>query len=197
MAKGHPVGVILQVSRKPRLYKILGLGIVTTHAHGIFVVEGPQNIEAPLTPLAEAPEDTPPETEDMRQRIMAEVVRRQGQSKFRQSLMAAYGGRCAMSGCSVAQVLEAAHILPYKGKHSNSVRNGILLRADFHTLFDLDLARICPETWTVQILPEAMSQYGGFDGRKAELPLNTGDWPDPERLRQRLELLQAIPPQSM
>jgi len=36
----------------------------------------------------------------------------------------------------------AAHVIPYKGASTNHVQHGILLRADIHTLFDLDLLRI-------------------------------------------------------
>ncbi len=53
--------------------------------------------------------------------------------------MAAYEGKCAITGCPVEAVLEAAHIHPYLGQHTNDVTNGLLLRADLHTLFDLRL----------------------------------------------------------
>ena len=193
MEAGHPVGVIQQISKSPRLYKVLGLGLVTTYAYGLFIVEGPVSSETgPGSPSpSDAPEEPLPPTADMRQRILAEVVRRQGQGKFRQSLMTAYAGRCAMTGCNIAQVLEAAHILPYKGLHSHSVQNGLLLRADMHTLFDLGLAWICPETWTVRIKDELSSAYGAFNGQKAHLPTAAADWPDPVRVRQRMSLFEA------
>ena len=44
-----------------------------------------------------------------------------------------------MTGCDVVQALDAAHISPYLGDQSNHVTNGVLLRADIHTLFDLQL----------------------------------------------------------
>lgn len=37
--------------------------------------------------------------DNARARVLREVVQRQGQRKFRQSLIAAYGGRCAITGC--------------------------------------------------------------------------------------------------
>jgi predicted restriction endonuclease len=45
----------------------------------------------------------------------------------------------------VEAVLEAAHIHPYRGAHTNDVTNGLLLRADLHTLFDLKLLWIDEE----------------------------------------------------
>lgn len=70
------------------------------------------------------------------------VTLRQGQPGFRNALMDAYERRCAVTGCMIEDVLEAAHILPYAGPHTNHVTNGLLLRADIHTLFDRGLIKI-------------------------------------------------------
>ena len=53
----------------------------------------------------------PSDDTDARNRIAATIVQRRGQAKFRQDLLDAYGGRCAISGCTVESVLEAAHIV--------------------------------------------------------------------------------------
>ena len=74
---------------------------------------------------------------DGRRRVMTSIVSRRGQQRFRAALLEAYDGVCAMTGSTDAEVLEAAHIVPYKGEHTNAVQNGLLLRADVHTLFDL------------------------------------------------------------
>jgi hypothetical protein len=79
---------------------------------------------------------------DGRRRIERLVTIRQGQPMFRAKLMEAYERRCAVTGSSIEETLEAAHISPYRGTDSNHVRNGLLLRADIHTLFDLGLIRI-------------------------------------------------------
>ena len=84
----------------------------------------------------------PANTKDERDRTLREIVQRRGQPKFRYDLIAAYGGKCAVTGCDVLQALEAAHISPYLGEQSNHVSNGLLLRADIHTLFDLNLFAI-------------------------------------------------------
>jgi len=44
-----------------------------------------------------------------------------------------------ISGCNVQEALEAAHIRPYSECGTNKIANGLLLRADLHTLFDLHL----------------------------------------------------------
>jgi hypothetical protein len=81
----------------------------------------------------------PTSIEDARRRMFGAIVLREGQPRFRQELIRAYDGKCAISGCALVQVLEAAHIHPYRGKDTNCVSNGLLLRADIHTLFDLGL----------------------------------------------------------
>ena len=88
--------------------------------------------------------DEPPPTDavDARRKVLALVARRLGQPKFRRVLLKAYGKRCAATGDKVVQVLEAAHIEPYRLRGLNSVTNGLLLRADIHTLFDIGLIAI-------------------------------------------------------
>ena len=38
--------------------------------------------------------------------------------------------------------MQAAHIRSYEGKHTNDPRNGLLLRADIHLLFDAKRLRL-------------------------------------------------------
>ena len=73
---------------------------------------------------------------DERERLFRQIRARRGQRVFREKLRARYGDRCAVCGCNVLDVLEAAHIRPYRGDLDNHVENGLLLR---HTQFDLDL----------------------------------------------------------
>lgn len=93
----------------------------------------------------------PGRTKDARKRIVAEVVRRQGQQGFRKKLLRHYDSRCAITGCDVVEVLQAAHITPYKGPKANAPSNGMLLRADIHTLFDLGLLTVTPKQHKVLV----------------------------------------------
>src|SRR5258708_33905690 len=81
----------------------------------------------------------PSDLTDARKRILAAIVQRQGQGQFRKQLLDAYQRSCAVTGPNVAEVLEAAHNIPYLGTKTNCVTNGLLLRADIQTLFDLYL----------------------------------------------------------
>lgn len=58
-------------------------------------------------------------TEDRRQREWAEQVVRPGQAAFRRKLKAAYNAHCAVTGCGVGYLLDAAHITPYRGAQSD------------------------------------------------------------------------------
>ena len=72
---------------------------------------------------------------DERRRALANRVFAPGQSLFREKLMRAYDGRCAITGCNVEAALEAAHIIHYCGPESDHVGNGLLLRLDLHARF--------------------------------------------------------------
>jgi predicted restriction endonuclease len=81
-----------------------------------------------------------------------------------------------MSDCGVQAVLKAAHIVRYQGGETNHVCNGLLLRADLHTLFDLRMIAVDVSTMTVLVAPVlANTQYGEFGGRSLRLPTRT-DW---------------------
>lgn len=122
--------------------------------------------------------------EDARNEIYRQIVQRQGQAKFRAQLITAYGARCAITGCDLIESLEAAHIKPYLGVHTNSVNNGLLLRADIHTLFDLGLIRINPGDMTVVLAAKVQeSQYKLIAGLRIRLPNDSSLHPDIEALR--------------
>lgn len=121
----------------------------------------------------------PDSISDGRNKIISEVIRRLGQGKFRRSLINAYGGRCAITRCNTIWVLEAAHILPYRGVKTNSVSNGLLLRADVHTLFDIGLISVEPVNLVVRASRMLSgSQYEALDGKPLELPAKSALHPN-------------------
>lgn len=120
-----------------------------------------------------------PETDgEGRMRVIAEVARRQGQTRFRNRLLEAYNGACAISGTNVADTLQAAHIRPYNGPATNHVTNGMLLRADIHTLFDLRLITIDPRSFCVVASPRLEgTEYWQFHGKRLRLPEKRSEHP--------------------
>jgi putative restriction endonuclease len=87
------------------------------------------------------------------------IQKRRGQPKFRNALIERYGKRCMVTGCKLVAVLEAAHIDPYRVEGHNHAGNGLLLRADIHTLFDLDLLGIEPNDLSVELHPHIADTY--------------------------------------
>lgn len=119
---------------------------------------------------------------DARMWAMRAVAQRRGQPLFRAKLLDAYGGRCAITGCSASEVLEAAHVLPYKGDHTNRVDNGLLLRADLHTLFDCQQLWITVEN-TVALAPALLTtDYASLQGQPLRLPASAANHPNPGHL---------------
>ena len=78
--------------------------------------------------------------------------------------MLAFGSKCCITGSSVKSVLEAAHIIPHSEETNYKVTNGVLLRGDIHTLFDLNLIGI-DQGGVVHISEELdSSEYGIYSG---------------------------------
>jgi hypothetical protein len=129
----------------------------------------------------------PTDDTDARERIAASIVRRRGQPEFRQQLLKAYGGRCAISDCDCVDALEAAHIRRYgRGEDTNHVQNGLLLRSDLHTLFDLGKITVDPRDYKIMIGKELMNTvYGKLHGKKLRLPKNPAHWPNKDVLNER------------
>jgi 5-methylcytosine-specific restriction protein A len=106
-----------------------------------------------------------PQDEDQRQVVEKQIKERRGQQAFRQALCKRYGNRCLVTRCEVLAVLEAAHIKPYLGENDNHPENGLLMRSDIHTLFDLDLIAVEPNGLQVQLHPSIKKEYGYLSGR--------------------------------
>ena len=204
MADRVPVGVLMQVKPKPGVeYAVLGLATVTEWKDGYFILEGFSNQGASKRTATESdaahdrarvsatspvPEDfIPHELADLRERQIAEVVRRKGQARFRAALVAAYEGKCVITGCDAVEALEAAHIIPYRGLQTDHPQNGLLLRADLHSLFDLGLLAIDPSTMRVVLSPElAQSSYAALAARTVAAPTEPSLRPSADALAQHL-----------
>jgi hypothetical protein len=105
--------------------------------------------------------------EDRREIVFRQIKERRGQSQFRDLLCQRYGNQCMITGLKLLDVLEAAHISPYRGTDDNHPDNGLLLRADLHTLFDLNLLGINPESLEVKFHPKVLkTDYQKLEGIK-------------------------------
>ena len=114
---------------------------------------------------------------------------RLGQGSFRTLVIDAYDRRCAITGEHTLPVLEAAHILPFADHGPHHVNNGLLLRSDFHKLFDAGLVTVEPDL-KVRVSGRIRDRY--FNGKAyyrlhgqtlAALPSEGIDHPNSEYLR--------------
>ena len=122
---------------------------------------------------------------------MRNLANRLGQRKFREALLSAYEGTCAITGSTEISALQAAHISPYDGSKTNSVQNGILLRADIHNLFDLGLIAIDPKTFLVIVSDRvADPTYRAFNNTKIKLPEKSRQQPSRLALQYQLEFFR-------
>jgi putative restriction endonuclease len=113
---------------------------------------------------------------------------RRGQGTFRALVTNAYQRKCAITGENTLPVLEAVHIKPFSREGFNNTFNGLLLRADFHKLFDLGLITVTPD-YRVTVSQRIKEQW--FNGKVyyrlhgqelASLPLESRDRPRPDLL---------------
>lgn len=150
--------------------------------------------DAPLPEMVaarSATRATPDSEETGRRRVLQEVTRRQGQPAFRSRLIIAYAGRCCMTRVADSLALEAAHILQYDGPATNRVSNGLLLRADLHSLFDR-LQISIDNQYRVQVGPGLQDPaYRGLHGVRILLPAASQDHPDPVALARHREMAEA------
>ena len=133
---------------------------------------------------------SPSSVEDARKIALRAVVQRRGQNDFRLRLLFAYKSRCCVTGETVVQVLEAAHIIPYRGDSTNRIQNGLLLRSDIHLLFDLRLLAINPENYEVAVSSKlkGSSYMKKFHGKTIRLPEKKEYYPAREALEDHWNL---------
>jgi len=79
-----------------------------------------------------------------RKRVSREVLERPYQNIFRKNILNVFQSTCIVTGVTIENVLEAAHIKPVEYKGDDSFNNGLCLRSDIHQLFDSNNLRILP-----------------------------------------------------
>ena len=86
-----------------------------------------------------------------------------GQGAFKILITDAYHRRCAITGEKTLPVLEAAHIKPFSLDGPHEINNGLLLRRDFHTLFDRGYITIDKE-FNVEVSRRIKEDFGNGKG---------------------------------
>lgn len=195
---GIPVGVFFKEAGG---YRVLGLAFIERYnsATRMFTLHGPVSsaTEAAGSFVAPGLDELPKDElyaiqtlddEDERRIVTIEQVRREQQGKFRELLLQAYDGACAITETDVPQVLQAAHINPYRGKKSQIVTNGILLRADMHLLYDSHLVSVDPDTLSLRLSDRlGDSKYAQYNNVTLRMPTDPRCEPNRDLLAMHFE----------
>lgn len=115
----------------------------------------------PLSVLAERANARPEEPE-ARSRI-AQIEARVAQVIFRLRVGERCGWRCVVTGSTIREALDAAHLPGKDWRKHNQAGDGILLRADIHRLVDHGLANIVDGCFRVS--KAAKEEYGEYHNR--------------------------------
>ena len=131
-----------------------------------------------------------------RRYALTHAKQRVHQACFREAVIEAYGGRCALSGLRELRLLDAAHIVPDadEGFGQPVVVNGIPLTKIHHAAFDANLIGIDPD-YGVHVSGRLLEQQDGpmlealkqLQGKQLILPSRDRDRPDRNRLAFRFD----------
>ena len=142
----------------------------------------------------------PPENALERRYSLRAVKQRLHQASFREAIISAYKGRCAVSGLPEPLLLDAAHIISDKDERFGHpvIPNGIPLSKIHHAAFDAHLIGIDPD-YRLHVSDRLLGQKDGplletlkrLHGEAIHLPSRSKDRPDRDRLALRFERFKA------
>lgn len=142
-----------------------------------------------------------PENVLERRYALRAVKQRLHQASFREAVIAAYNGRCALSGLPEPLLLDAAHIVADKDERFGqpTVPNGIPLSKIHHAAFDAHLIGIDAD-YRLHVSDRLLGQNDGpmlealkrLNGDTIHLPNRDKDRPDRDRLALRFERYKAV-----
>jgi putative restriction endonuclease len=141
-----------------------------------------------------------PANEMERRYALRTVKQRLHQATFREAVITAYNGRCALSGLPEPLLLDAAHIIADRDEDFGQpvVPNGIPLSKIHHAAFDAHLIGIDPD-FRLHVSDRLLVQTDGpmlealkrLDKGTLHLPHRVQDRPDRDRLALRFERFLA------
>lgn len=116
------------------------------------------------------------------------------QPKFRENILKAYGGRCAVCGLREEPLLDAAHIIPISKDGPSEVPNGLSLCQIHHSAYDKNILGI-DRKYRIHINQKMLKKADGpmlehcfknLHGKEINLP-SPSRRPDRDRLGKRFE----------
>lgn len=140
-----------------------------------------------------------PETVIERRYALRSVKQRLHQGEFREAVMTAYNGRCAITRLPESRLLDAAHIVSDADEDLGQpvVQNGILLSKLHHAAFDRHLIGIDADC-RLHVSKQLLMQKDGpmlealktLQGVTLTPPSREQDRPDQDRLAQRFKVFR-------
>jgi putative restriction endonuclease len=150
--------------------------------------------------ISDQDEFAAPQDASERRYALRTVKQRLHQASFREAVISAYGGRCALSRLPEQRLLDAAHIVADKNEQLGQpvVPNGLPLSKIHHAAFDAHLIGIDPD-YRLHVSERLLEQQDGpmldaligLSGEILHLPRRERDYPDRERLASRFERFKA------
>lgn len=150
--------------------------------------------------VAERSESTTPDQAADRRYALREVKQRLHQVTFREMVISAYEGRCALSGLPEPLLLDAAHIVSDSDERYGQpvVTNGLPLSKIHHAAFDKHMIGIDPD-YRIHVSEQLRALNDGptLEGLKIlhqqqlRFPRRAQDRPDRDRLALRFEQFKA------
>lgn len=141
-----------------------------------------------------------PKTIAERRYALRTVKQRLHQASFREMVISAYRGKCAISGLPEPLLLDAAHIIDDRDERYGQpiVGNGIPLSKIHHAAFDAHLICIDADS-RIHVSEKLLSLRDGptlealrqFYGEKLTPPQREHDKPDRDRLAKRFEVFKS------
>ena len=143
----------------------------------------------------------PPVNALERRYALRAVKQRLHQASFREAVITAYNGRCALSGLPEQRLLDAAHIISDRNERLGQpiVPNGLPLSKIHHAAFDAHLIGIDPD-YRLHVSDRLLDKKDGpmlevlkqLEGEAIHLPNRVKDRPDRDRLALRFERFKAV-----
>lgn len=192
-AMENRIPIIYFLGVAPGLYK----PIIPTYVVGWDAARLKANIAFGAT---EAKATEFPSTTVERRYALREVKQRLHQASFREAVIAAYSGKCAISGLPEIRLLDAAHIVSdgHETLGQPIVPNGLPLSKIHHAAFDAHLLGVDPD-FRIHVSHRLLRQNDGpmldllksMHGERLHLPNRGQDLPDRDRLAARFDVFRG------
>jgi putative restriction endonuclease len=198
-APGGPGGggaVLTPFGTSPGRYQpILSTFIVGWHPERL-------RVQLAFGAIVGASADASPPAAPERRYALREVKARLHQASFRDAVLAAYDGRCAISKLPEPLLLDAAHVIVDQHEQLGQpiVPNGLPLTKIHHAAFDANLIGIDSD-FRIHVADRLLEIHDGpflelglksIDGTLIEMPRRLADRPDRDRLALRFEQFHRV-----